>query len=392
MYFQGEHQKENPKSLWNKSFIFLNLSFFFVFSNIAFLYLYPLALDAMGNKYDVVGWVMGIFSIATVISRPFMGRLVFLKGEYRVISLGMALILVGSLGYNLISGFGPLMLLIRVIHGVGFSAFISGSFSLGAKVFHPAKQGEAFSIIGVSLLGAVAFAPPFGEFLIRWLGFHALYIAACGSVILSWITMFSATYTLSPPQKKDNKGCTRYMPLIKDRSFLFLLISTFIFAHCQSTVTNFFALIAAKKDMSIGYFFFASYFVAVIVLLTMGKKIDSYGKLVFLKIFYPSFAIGIFIIPGMIESPIYLVPALLYGVGIGLLFPAHNALAAGHGSEFEKPAVMSLFTAIYDTGFITGAIASGWLAHLASLDMLFFVTGILGFLGFFTVVVSPIKE
>jgi predicted MFS family arabinose efflux permease len=49
----------------------------------------------------------------------------------------------------------------------------------------------------------------------------------------------------------------------------------------------------------------------------------------------------------------------------------------------EKPAVMSAFTSVYDIGFITGAVASGWFAHRTSLEMLFFACGILGFTGIF---------
>ena len=94
----------------------------------------------------------------------------------------------------------------------------------------------------------------------------------------------------------------------------------------------------------------------------------------------------------MLQSSFFLVPAILYGIGMGLLFPTHNALAAGHGSKDQKPAVMSLFTAIYDTGFITGAVVSGWFAYLTDLDMLFVAFGILGFMGFLLVMISPISS
>ena len=75
-----------------------------------------------------------------------------------------------------------------------------------------------------------------------------------------------------------------------------------------------------------------------------------------------------------------------------LLFPTHNALAAGYGSEDEKPVIMSLFTGIYDTGYITGAVLSGWIARWTSLDTLFVTVGIFGFLGFFIAIFSPFRE
>jgi MFS family permease len=386
---------ENGSSptLWDRPSIFLNLCFFLAFTNIALLYLYPLAVDRiMENAHHAIGLVMGVFSVATVISRPFMGKVVALKGEYWAISLGMAISFLASLGYTVVTASVPGMLLVRVIHGIGFSAFIAGSFSLLAKSFHPRKRGEAFSLIGVALMAAIALAPPFGEFLIRQWGFHALYMAASASAISAWIAAFIVLKPSPLSRHKDEKTAVKYLPLIKNHSYLFLLCSTLIFAHCQATVTSFLALIASEKGIASGRFFFASYFVSILVLLTMGKLIDRYGKLRLLRSFYPVYSLGILLIPGMITSSLFVFPALLYGIGMGLLFPTHNALAAAHGHKFEKPAIMSLFTATYDTGFITGPIVSGWFAHHTSLDMLFLASGILALFGFFMVQLSPIKE
>jgi len=393
MNFKNEHTTGNHPGLWDRPFVFLNLSFFLVFTNIAFFYLYPLALEAMGSEHHVIGLVMGIFSAAAVISRPFLGKLVALKGESRVISSGMAVIFLSSLCYNVITAFGFNMLLVRVVHGIGFSAFISAGFSIAAKAFPSGKRGETFGILGAAIMGAVALAPPFGEILIRKWGFHGLYLAASASIILAWIAAFMATHPMSScTPEEDDKTDVSYLRLLKNRSFLFLLISTVIFAHCQSTVPNFLALIAAEKGTASGPFFFVSYSVSILILVFMGRSIDRHGKLVFLRLAYPFFCLGILFVPGMVQSTFFPVPAILFGAGMGLLFATHNALAADHGSQMEKSAIMSLFTAVYDSGFITGAVVSGWFAHLTGLNMLFWACGILGLIGFFVVLVSPIKD
>jgi len=238
----------------------------------------------------------------------------------------------------------------------------------------------------------MALAPPLGEVLIRKWGFHALYTAAAASIILAWIVSFKCVTLPDSYSKKSRKAHSGYLSHLKNGPFFFLLISTLIFAHCQATVPNFIALIAKAKGASSGPFFAVSYTVAIIVLLTMGRLIDRYGLLYFLRLPYPAFALGILIIPVMIKSSAFLFPAILYGVGLGFLFPAHNALAASHGTRDQKPAVMSLFTAVYDSGFITGAFLSGWFSHIAGLDMLFVACGVFGFLGFLLVLLSPISN
>ncbi len=393
MNLESGNTTVNNPGLWDRHFVFLNLSFFLVFTNIAFLYLYPIALEAMGSEHHVIGLVMGIFSAAAVLSRPFFGKLVATKGEYRVMSWGMAVCLLSSLSYNVITSFGFNMLLVRVIHGIGFSAFISSGFSLAAKAFPPEKRGVTFGILGAAIMGAVALAPQFGEILISAWGFHGLYLAASLSIALAWGAAFLAIHPMSHPSHgADDKTGVSYLRLLKNRSFFFLLISTIIFAHCQATLPNFLALITAEKGGASGPFFFVSYSVAILILIFMGRPIDRYGKLVFMRLAYPFFCFGIIFVPGMVGTPFFPVPAVLFGAGMGLLFATHNALAADHGCQTEKPAIMSVFTAVYDSGFITGAVVSGWFAHLTTLDMLFRTCGILGLIGFFVVLVLPIKD
>ena len=379
--------------LRHRSFLFLGLSYFLVFFHVSLFYIYPLILDDMGSESHVIGWIMGIFSIAAVLSRPLMGRIAAGKGEYRLMSAGLIVILVASMGYNLIHRVGPLMLVTRVIHGIGFSAYIAGSFSLVAKTFPREKRSEAYGVVGAAIMGATAIGPLTGEYLAGRYGFNSLYFIASGVIFLAWTAILKA-------EKRSEHLCdfeeseTAHTHILRERSFIFLLCSSFIFAQCQATVFNFLALTAAQKGITGGEFFFTSFFIAIPVLLGMGRIIDRHGKIFFLRLAYPLFSFGILLIPIFFQAHHYyfVLPAILFGVGMGLLFPVHNALAAGYGEKDEKPAVMSIFTAVYDTGFITGAVISGLIARWTNLDMLFYSMGILGLAGFLIAVVSPIKE
>jgi predicted MFS family arabinose efflux permease len=217
-------------------------------------------------------------------------------------------------------------------------------------------------------------------------------MAAAGSVILAGFTAFKATGSVPIPARDRKNKPVKYVQLLKDRSFVFLLVSTIIFSHCQATVPNFLALISHERGVPVGRFFLVSNIMAIVILLSTGKFLDRFGKLFFMRLSYPVFALGILLIPGVINSPFHAAPAVLYGIGVAVLFSTHNALAASHGSKIEKPGIMSLFTAIYDTGFVTGAIVSGWYAHMTSLDTLYWTCGTLGLIGLCMVVLLPIKE
>jgi MFS family permease len=378
--------------LRDRPFLFLNVSYFLVFSNISLFYLYPLVLEGMGGTPEIIGWIMGSFSVATVITRPLMGKLVGSRGESPVMWMGIAVVLLASTGYLLLERIGFPVFLVRLVHGIGYSAFISGSFSLVARAVSPEKQGQAYGLVGASIMGGTAIAPPVGEVLLRHGGFAALCLAASACALVACLAVLMGGLKLGPGSSNGVREKVRYVPLLKDLSFLFLMVSTLLFAHCQSTLANFLALISAQNGVGAGRFFFVAFCVAILALLTMGKIMDRFGKCRFLKFAYPLLALGLLLVPGLVGSWPYVLPAFLFGAGIGLLFPAHNALAAGYGAGRQKAAAMSFFTSIYDTGFITGAVFSGWVAQSWSLKGLFMFTGCIALGGLLIVLFSPIRD
>ncbi len=368
--------------LWTRPFLVLTACFFLAFSNISFFYLYPLALDAVGISKALIGWVMGIFSLSTVLSRPLMGHLVSKKGERMVIWWGMVLMTAASAAYLWIKGFGFPLLVVRVVHGIGFSAFVSGGFSLVAREISPYRHAEAYGIVGAALMAAVALAPPLGELLIQWRGFSWVFAAAAVTTLIASVVV--GALPGSNPNGPDLHGGASidYMSLLLKRSYIYLLVVTFVFSHTQSTVVNFVALLAKEKGVESGGFFFVSFALAILILLSAGRFIQRRGKLWVLRTSYPSLALGVGLIPLFIGSNLFFLPALFFGCAMGLLFPALNALAADHGTRQEKPATMAIFTAVYDTGFITGGLVSGALSQSAGLGALFGLTGLLAFGGF----------
>ncbi len=379
-------------SIFEFQFIFLLLSFFFVFSNVGFFYLYPLALEKFGAGPRQIGFAMGIFSLSAVVSRPLLGKASAAKGEYPVLCLGLLLLFLSTLFYNLISSYGTSLLLLRILHGLGFSCFIAASFSIAARRIPGFMRAQGFSFIGVSIMASIALAPPAGEFIVYHAGFHTLYFTAALMGALGWFCASRLDRGISSDKMEKRVKKAYFLGLITSPSYLMLLLSTLLFSHCQASVINFLALLSEQKGTTSGKFFFVTFLTALVILICSGKVIDRFGRTLFLRSLYPFFACGIILIPFMIGSRLFPVSAILMGAGIGFLFPVHNALAAAQGTGREKSLAMSTFTAVYDTGFFTGAYLSGWIVHTAGLETLFTSCGLLAFAGFILVLVFPVGD
>jgi MFS family permease len=374
-------QHESP-SPWGGRFLFLNALIFLVFSNIAFFYLYPLYLQAMGSDKATIGWVMGLMPISTVVSRPFMGKMVARWGEQPVILMGLVIVFFSSLGYHGLHRVGWPMVLVRVAHGVGFSAFVAAAFTAVAQWVPANRRGQAYSYTGATILVAIALIPLAGEKLVQGFGYSALFNGAASAVFLAALLSFTRVSGQSSVQG-GGESQPLYGPLLRKRSVCILLLAILFFVQGQATVLNFIALQAHRLGLPSGYYFAVAATVAFILRLTSGFLIDRHGKKLFMKGSYIFFGLGISLIPFIYYKPLLYLSSLLYGTGLAFLYPAAIALAADQATKWEElPAVMSLTTAIFDLGFISGTVLSGWYAELLSLDVLFLSVGALSFIGF----------
>ncbi|UCE83740.1 MAG: MFS transporter [Deltaproteobacteria bacterium] len=382
---------DDPRRAWVGPFIFLNVLMFLVFSNIAFFYLYPLFLQAMGSTKTTIGWVMGLMPISTVVTRPYMGKLVARRGEQPVIVLGLLIIFFSSLAYHGLKQVAWPMILVRIAHGVGFSAFISASYTAVAQWVPQNRRGQAYSYTGATILAAVAIMPLAGEHLVKGFGYPALFNGAAAAVFLAGLLTFApvASRRVTP---SSYEGELRYGPLLRRRSTCLLLLAILLFVQGHATVLNFIALQASRLGLPPGYYFAVAASLAFVLRLVAGAFIDRYGKKRFMKGSYVFFGAGICLIPLISHSPAFYASSLLYGTGLAFLFPAAIALAADQAKRLEElPGMLSLATATFDMGFISGSVLSGWFADLFTLDILFFTVGALSFVGF-ALMFSPIHE
>jgi predicted MFS family arabinose efflux permease len=104
------------------------------------------------------------------------------------------------------------------------------------------------------------------------------------------------------------------------------------------------------------------------------------------------FGVGIILIYKLDSTFFYVFSILLYGSGLGYIFPALNAMGAEQGSLEQKPGMMSMLTMVIDGGFILGSVFSGGLSDMIGLSSTLVFAGAVSLLGFFVTSFAPIRE
>lgn len=156
------------------------LAVFFLYLTIsAPLAVIPIFVHDSLNINDLgVGIAVGIHFLATVLTRPYAGRLSDNVSSKRTTLQGVLALLVTAVFYYLatVSSFGTtfsfiLLLIGRICHGYAESLFISGHIAWGLSLFGQKQAGRLLSLTGIAIFGALAVGAPIGLILFNYLVF-----------------------------------------------------------------------------------------------------------------------------------------------------------------------------------------------------------------------------
>ena len=376
------HMKTNKLAI-------INILTFLVFSNTAFFFMYPIYLSAMDVSKTATGFIMGMYSVASLVVRPLAGKAIDRVGEKPVLISGLFLIFACSLLYHVVPGTVGAIYILRIFHGIGFSAFIAATFSAIAKFIPSEVRGRAFSYNGASMLAALGFVPLAGEHLMDAFGHPAIFHGGAATTFLA----FSLLLLTRKWEKIEAKpGPFRYIEILENRSFFFVLIAMILFIDAQATVLNYFPLYAKTIGVRGGLFLGLSLGLAVAIRLFGGSILDRYSKLLIIRICFVLFGMGIIFFYKLDSFFFYILSIILYGSGLGYIFPALNAIGAEQGSFAQKAGIMSILTMVVDGGFILGSIFSGGLSDMIGLSNTFVLAGAVALLGFLVTSLAPIRD
>ena len=126
----------------------------------------PIYLSRSGSAETEIGVLIGVFSISSLIFRPFVGRALLKIPERKFTIAGSLLFLFTSIAYLVAPPFWPFMI-VRILQGIGLAFFYTATFTLIANISPEAHRGQSLGYFYMALNTAFALAPYFGMLLIN---------------------------------------------------------------------------------------------------------------------------------------------------------------------------------------------------------------------------------
>jgi MFS transporter, DHA2 family, multidrug resistance protein len=118
----------------------------------------------LGATLDQIGWVATGYIISNVIILPLTGWLSDFFGRRMYLFYSVIVFTIASFGCGISRSLGMLVLM-RVLQGIGGAAFLSTAQATLVEIYPPSRQGFAQAIFGMGVVMAPTLGPTVGGFL-----------------------------------------------------------------------------------------------------------------------------------------------------------------------------------------------------------------------------------
>jgi MFS family permease len=366
-------ETQTIRKIFTRDFIlcfFTQFTFTFVFFNL--IPTLPIYLSRLGSTEAEIGVLIGVSAASSLVVRLFVGRALLKTPEKTFMIAGLLIVTFTSAAYLLAPPFWP-FLIVRVSQGIGFALFSTASFTLIAHISSKAHRGQSLGYFTLSFTIAGALAPPLGMFLINRFGFPVLFLVCSGLSLCSLLI----THQLGRRQVVPLQDSSIEDGLLLSRGAISPSIIGFFSFFIWGALTAFFPLFAIGHGVTNPGFFFSTTAIVLILSRSLGGKIlDLHSReKVILPCLMP-YIISMVILAFSKTQPMFILVAVIYGIGPAFLTPALLAYALDRGGA--PGPTMGTFHAITDLGISLGPMIMGFVIDLASYPIMFLCLALMG--------------
>lgn len=323
--------------------------------------LLPLYLSERNVSESLNGFIFGVAAIGALGARLFSGRAVDQRGTKAFLLIGSILWVITSPLIPLSSSHFFVMIVIRILQGIGLAFFMNASFGFIMYTTTKENRAKATSWFGIANNLAAALGPLLATFLLTQTSFFS-------SFFLGSLIAFTATVIcLLLPQTKISKD-----EVVPKESFIFAIKAIFpgFLGSSLALSLGSFMIIAPLRAQELEFeqagILLTLYAVSMIfVKLSLAPLSDKKGR-AWAIIPGLGFTILSFIILSLSHDPfIVLIGPICLGIGAGLGIPGSIAWSVDRSAETEHANAVSTFYTVYEVGLFLGSSVIGLVVQTA---------------------------
>jgi predicted MFS family arabinose efflux permease len=351
--------KKLPKEVYTIQFLVL-----ITFSSLAALNLLPVFFEHLGGSPRQIGFLVGLFSFASFLSRPLGGWLLSRVDPKKIMLAGLVVFVVASVLYLPIQRLGWFVIFLRVFHGIGFSLFILASLLIVVLAVQADSRTYAIGVVSTGFLIPLLVVPAVAEEIIKRFGFTVFFLSVIFFAAIPLICAFFLRFRLLPDGEDDGLASTGYFKLLRQRRMFSLFLLAFVFEVALSASFSFVPLLAHEGvPLRAGYYYTSLGLTAVALRLLGGRWLKFWGSSYLLLPALYLLSAGSVLVYLSRSGVMLAFSGIIWGLGTGALYPHLSALSVEGVGARDKGKVLSLFASSVDLGFALGPLIFGWLSY-----------------------------
>lgn len=372
----------NKEKLWNRNFIYISISNFFVACSFFLLMpTIPIYLsEQLAVPHSQIGIVLSSYAMALLIIRPFSGYWVDVFSRKPLLIIGMTLFVAAYFGYfyavSVVSFFA-----LRFIHGLFWGLTSVSANTIAIDIIPSSRRAEGIGFFGVNMNLAMALAPFIAVNIYENYGFNALITLA---LIMGSTAIFFVTRLKVPKRNKLDS----IPPISFDRFILVKGIPIFFNQLFLSFGWGTLAAYAVLYGKSINIQNAGIFFLFLASGLVLSRVIS--GRLVDRGHLHKVMMSAIFLITvGFVgfaefQNPmIYSISAFVMGLGYGTLFPALQSIYINIAPASKRGTANSTYLTGFDLGIGAGMLVGASLEEHFGFKNMYLLTALLSFIALF---------
>lgn len=366
---------QSPDKLFTPRFFILWAYNFIVFlSAFQLLPTAPFHILSLGGSHAEAGLFLGFLTYSSAISAPITGALADRWGKRNML-LVAALALTGFSVLYAIAPSYQLVLGLVLIHGLFWSCLLSSSAAYMIDILPASRRAEGLGYSGFASILAIAVAPWLGLWVFDHGGWTLLCIEAAAlnliMAVIAWRLPKDAAHAAAAHRK------LHFGDLIEWRVMI-VGFTLFLYSFSYGGITSFVAVYAEQLGVTPRAMYFTVLSFAILSTRPfIGRYADRVGHN---RIIVPCLVIvvlGVAVLAIADSRPMFVVSALLFGVGFGSVYPLFVAHLMHNMPEHRRGATFGALIGAFDIGIGTGSIAIGWMSERYGFPRAFAVASLL---------------
>ncbi|MDA8124972.1 MAG: MFS transporter [Deltaproteobacteria bacterium] len=382
----GDDNGEEEDRLFTSDFVFATLANFVnAFGLQMLVATLPVYVINLGGSHTDAGLVSGVMALTALLFRPFMGWLTDTWHRRPVVLIGTACYGLASLIY-LLGGAIPFLVLGRSVHGFGTSCYSTASTAYIADIAPPKRRAEAIGLFFAANAFGIIIGPVIGFMLVEETSFPHLFYFTGGLAITAFFISLFARERQHPVAIKNPSWSPRTgIVAIESLPVAWIALCMGIGLGAVHAFISIFALLRGVGNP--GFYFMTQAMALFISRIYAGRLADRRSRAVVIVSGVILTVSALAVLPLAHGFPLFVVSALLLGLGFGTVLPASMALLI----DRVRPERRGLATSTYYTGYDAGNVIGSILLGLASqqwgfgvmwmLASAFTLLGLIGLLG-----------